>query len=74
MPTKLTERQFYCVKCRSKCTLPKDDICFIVFKNKQMYNGKVPALHSECPRCNTNVTKFVKHSTQKTMENKYGKC
>ena len=71
---KLTQKQFYCVSCRAKKTLKDDDICVKIFKNKRMYDGKVPALRGVCPTCDTNLTKFIKHSATESMQEKYGKC
>jgi hypothetical protein len=39
-----------------------------------MKTGKMPSLKSECPKCDTNLTKFVKHDDAKKLEKKYGKC
>ena len=71
---KLTEQQFYCVSCRQKCTSKADDICVKIYKNKRMYDGKVPTLKSTCSKCDTSVTKFIKHDDTERMQEKYGKC
>jgi len=64
--------EFYCVKCRKIVKIGADDICLTYLKNKKI--GKVPALRSECRKCDTNLTKFVKHASAKKLEEKYGKC
>ncbi len=71
---KLTERQFYCVSCRKRVTMPADDICVKVFANKRMYDGKAPALRSQCSSCGTNLTKFIPHDSTAKMTTRYGKC
>lgn len=71
---KLTERQFYCVKCRTKRTLSANDICVKIYKNSRMYDGMVPTLRSLCPECDTNLTKFVKHDLVDYYMDKYGDC
>ena len=71
---KLKERQLFCVKCKQPKTVPADDLCVKIFKNKRMVGGKVPALRSECPKCGTNLTKFIKHASTASMVKKYGKC
>lgn len=64
--------QFYCVSCRKAVTVPQDDICFTYLKNKRI--GKVPALKGECSKCDTRLTKFVKHDDATKLKNKYGTC
>ena len=73
MPLKMKQNQFYCVSCRKRVSVYVDDICFKFIKNKNMYNGKMPVLKSECPKCDTNLTKFVKHDDAKKLQKKY-KC
>jgi len=73
MVKKLTERQFYCVKCKARRTIPAEDICTKVYSNKRMYDGKVPTLKAEC-KCGTSLTKFVKHDAYDKLAAKYGKC
>lgn len=72
--TKLKQREFFCVSCRKKRTAKADDICVKVYKNNRMYDGKAPALRSKCSICGTNLTKFIKHNSTASMQNKYGKC
>ena len=74
MANRMTERQFYCVKCRKRVTLSTDDICFKNIKNSKMIGGNVPALVGKCRECNTNLTKFIKHDSAVTMKDKYGTC
>lgn len=71
---KLKQQQFYCVKCKAKRTVKAGDICVKVYRNKRMYDGKAPSLRSECPKCGTNLTKFIKHDSTERMQDKYGKC
>lgn len=71
---KLKQQEFYCVSCRKRVKSDADDICVKVYKNKRMYDGKAPALRSTCQKCDTNLTKFIKHSDTKRMQDKYGKC
>lgn len=70
----MRQNQFYCVSCRKKVSAKPDDICFKYLKNKNMKNGKMPSLKSECTKCNTNLTKFIKNDDVKKLQNKYGKC
>ena len=70
---KLTLRQFYCVKCRKKVTSSADDICVKKYTNKKRKGG-VHALRSQCNKCDTNLTKFVKNSQVEKLIEKFGKC
>jgi len=65
----MKEKQFYCVACRKKVTLPEDDIKFKNLKNYK--RGKVPALKGRCVKCDTKVTKFVKVKASKGLSQKY---
>lgn len=69
---KLRVNQFYCVKCRKRITLSKDDICFRDVKNYK--RGVVPMVTGSCGKCSTTVNKFVKVSVADKMANKYGDC
>jgi hypothetical protein len=69
----MQENEFYCVKCRGSVKVPKKDICLKVFKNKRVKDG-VPALRAHCKKCDTSLTKFVKHSDKNKLMKKYGKC
>ena len=64
--------EFYCVKCRKIVKVTGENICLKYFNNKKI--GKVPALRAVCKKCDTNLTKFVKHSLAKNLEERYGKC
>ena len=66
----LSEREFYCVKCRKTVTLPASDIKVTVYKNARFTNGS-PALVGEC-KCETKVTKFIKHDDKERLKSKYG--
>lgn len=72
LKTKLKQQEFYCVSCRQRVTCHKDDIGVIVFKNEKRVNGKVPALRSQCPKCETAVTKFIKSDDEYKLTKKYG--
>lgn len=58
----LTTNQFYCVSCRSRKTIPADDISAKTFKNKKRLNGKVPMVYAECGKCDCKVYKIIKNS------------
>ena len=64
--------QFYCVSCRKIVTATQEDICFKYLKNKRA--GKIPSLKAECSKCDTRLTKFVKHDDATKLKNKYGTC
>ena len=64
--------QFYCVKCRKAVTVNQDYICFKYLKNKKI--GKIPSLKAECSKCDTILTKFVKHDDATKLKKKYGTC
>ena len=70
---KLKQNQFYCVVCNQRVTLPEDEICVKVFRNPRM-DGGTPALVGYHERCDSNLTKFIKHNSVDRMINKYGKC
>ena len=85
----LREKQFWCVKCRKAVTIKNSgDICVKYFKHrspkknsrksksssKSKKRVKTPALVAVCIKCNTHLTKFIKHSRSKSLERKYGKC
>lgn len=69
----MKQNQFYCVACRAKRTCKPNNIGVKVYKNKRMYNGKVPVLKCECPTCGTSLTKFIKHDDELRLTKKYGK-
>jgi hypothetical protein len=71
--SKLKENQFYCVSCRTKRTCKADDMGVKVYRNRSMYDRKVPVLKCECPKCGTPLTKFIKHDSQTRLTEKYGK-
>ncbi len=64
----LTQNQFYCVYCKKKKTSYKEDICAKILKNGQA------SLKSECRKCGTNLTKFIKNSKYDTAVRKFGEC
>lgn len=67
---KLKENQFYCLSCRARRTCKADDISVKTYKNKR--TGKsVPTMKCECPKCGTNMNKFVKHSDAAKLRKKY---
>lgn len=69
----MLERQFYCVKCQKKVTVPAEDICVKTYKNRRVKGG-TPALAGRCPRCDTRVTKFIKRDKKEAMVKKFGRC
>ena len=64
--------EFYCVKCRKIVKLNNSDICVETIKNKKI--GNMPALKSNCKKCDTNLTKFVKVSDKDKLVKKFNKC
>lgn len=72
LQSKLKQRDFYCVSCRKRVSVPADEMGVQTFKNKKVKGG-VPALRSECPKCGTNVTKFIKKKDKSKMTQKFGK-
>ena len=69
---KLTERQFYCVKCKRVKSRPVDDICFLDLSSQ--IHRCIPALSGECPTCGTYLYKFVSHAKAGRLRKKYGYC
>ena len=69
---KLSETQFYCVKCRKAVTVKADDMCVKVYRNKRA--GMTPTLKGQCVYCDTSLTKFIARDSTKDMTSKYGKC
>lgn len=69
LTSKLKEGEFYCVSCRKRCK--GDSIKVKKIRNKKL--GPIPALKSKCPKCDTNVTKFIKWDSEKDMVSKYGR-
>ncbi len=67
----LSEREFYCVKCKKRVTVPAEDICVKVYKNQR---GDSPALVGHCAKCGTKVTKFIKADSTAAMAKKFGRC
>ncbi len=70
----MKQNQFYCVSCRKVINIPADDICFKYLKNSKMPGGKMPSLRAECHKCDTNLTKFVKHKDAEKLKDKFGRC
>ena len=68
---KLGERQFYCVSCRTRRTLPKENISMKMYSNK--VRGTIPAMRGVCPSCDTKLTKFVSNDKADKLVEKYGK-
>ena len=71
LKTGLKQDEFYCVACRGR--VKADDMCVKIFRNKKIEGG-APALVGGCKKCDTNVTKFIKHSSVDKFSEKYGKC
>jgi len=72
LKSKLKQREFFCVSCNKRVSLPADQIGVQTFKNKRVKGG-VPALRGECKKCGTNVTKFVKKKDASKLTKKFGK-
>jgi hypothetical protein len=68
MTCKLTETEFYCVKCKHRCKSNKSDMCV-----KTLKNGAV-ALRGSCNKCDCVMYKFVGRCKQDNLINKYGSC
>ncbi len=68
---KLKENQFYCVSCRKRVAVPVDDIKFKLLRSPRRRSGKAPALRSQCGKCATNLTKFVKSVKAAALKKKY---
>lgn len=60
----MRKNEFFCVKCKSHVTLPKDKIKQVMLKNGR------PALSSKCDKCKTKVFKFIKLSEAKRSRSK----
>jgi len=72
----MRENEFYCLRCRKRVSVKKDDICFKNIKNSKMVNNgkKAPVLFAECQKCDAKLIKFVKHKDSEKFENKFPKC
>ena len=68
----MKQNQFYCVLCRKKVMVPKDQMCVKVYKNKRA--GPTPALKAYCKKCDTPLTKFIKRASAQKMMDKFGRC
>lgn len=67
---KMSETQFYCVKCGKRVTLNKQDAETIrVRKTKNDRH----ALTAHCSKCDTKLYKFVKEKDADKLSKKYGK-
>lgn len=64
---KLKERQFYCVICRKRVTLPKEDVGVNIDKA-----GK-PRLKGYCKYCEGPVFKYIKWASEDAKTKKFGK-
>jgi hypothetical protein len=74
LKTKLTQNQFYCVKCCKRISALTDNICVTEYKNKKATGGYTPALRSYCITCDTPLTKWIKHKDVDRLIDKYGNC
>ena len=70
---KMTQQQFYCVKCRKRVTIPKDDICLRIVKNKKA-GRDVPMLSGWCKECGVAVNKFVAVADVPKLAKKFKQC
>ena len=69
---KLKKSQFYCVSCR-KIVLADEDTMYVkVYKNRKTHLP-VPTLKNVCPKCSTNLTRFIKHADESKLADKYGR-
>lgn len=66
---KLTEREFYCVKCRKIILCDANNIKAITYHTKR---GVRHALKCKCKKCNTNLTKFVPTQEFPALARLYG--
>jgi hypothetical protein len=67
--SKLTKvNEFYCLPCRKKITIPANNICFTITKNKK------PMLKGRCAKCGGVANRFVKLSDAKSLKDKFGTC
>jgi hypothetical protein len=67
---KLRATEFYCVSCRKAVNCHADDIGVKVYRNPK--TGSSPALRAVCPKCDTNLTKFIPRDSLAKMKAKYG--
>ncbi len=67
----MKERQFYCLSCRKRVTLKKDDIRITRFNNKKV-GRKIPAMVGNC-ECGTFVSKFICEAIEADLVVEYGK-
>ena len=67
---KLAQQEFYCVKCRKKVKLNKDNIYLRTVKNKRTKRD-IPMLSGSCNKCGTSVHKFVKKSDVPKLAKKF---
>ena len=70
LKSKLKKNEFYCVSCRGRVSVDKDDIRVKMIKNKKV--GSIPALKGQCGKCDTNLTKFIKRSAAAKAKSEYG--
>ena len=66
LKTKLTETEFYCVKCKKRCKSDPSVMCV-----KTLKNGAV-ALQGSCNKCDCVMYKFVARSKHDKLAHKYG--
>lgn len=71
LKTKLKQEEFYCVSCQAR--VKGQDICIETFRNKRVKGG-VPTMVGDCPKCSTEVFKFIKHNQKTRLTKKYSKC
>lgn len=65
----MQERQFYCVSCGKKVTLPAEQVKFKKMKNSKRKGG-VPALMGKCG-CGQKMYKWVKVASAPMLAKKY---
>ena len=72
--TKLKQNEFYCVKCCARKTAKTEDICVKKYINDKSSVGYKPALKAYCSKCETPLTKWIKHKDVDRLVDKYGDC
>lgn len=69
--TKLKANEFYCVSCRGRVAVDKEDIC--VKAGTKKTHG-VPMLKAQCAKCESGLNKFIKMSAVDAKRKQLGGC
>ena len=67
----LKANQFYCVKCRARVSVDKDDMC--VRAGTKKTHG-VPMLKAQCHKCDSGLNKFIKQNAEAGKKKQLGGC